>query len=317
MGKRLSFLIEEDLPDSKSNFAKEKVVTLTQGRFSSLIDYPLKNNPNNNYVLHNVSDLDVVYGVRVLWKENSKQQQLDFDMDISILNSDDTYSYQLNRNQVYLNNSLPDTTIEELANTCGNVLYPTLIDFQDYSITNSSEIKNRWIKLKKDIKGKFQGDYVNNYLNAMDEILNSELSINLALKQDIFLSLWRHIVETRVYDEQLKSKVIFNFPMIPFSNPIRYKGTQYLEKYYTKYNTIKTRLSGTIADNRSVKDLKERKKFPTEKNNSERLIPEGDCNLEYDLDRKTGILKFCTAEINLKLGEEIKSFKVIINQLMK
>ncbi|WP_103866708.1 hypothetical protein [Aquimarina sp. I32.4] len=317
MKRRLSFLNEEDLPEYSNtiNKKKEKVITISQGNYSSLIVSPI-DAPGICYLPYLTKEANLTYGVRIIQEENnSKAQQLDFETKIQTTHTKEgEYCYQINKSDIYINNELPNTTIEELANICGGVLYPIVIGFLDYKIKNPIEIKERWNKLKKEILNKFQGEYVAKYVTATEKIIENVNAMNRALGQDIFLSLLKHIAETRAYDKNLKSEVVFNFPIIPFTNPIRYVGVQTVQKYYTEYNTVKVEYKGEIADNRSIMDLKNKKRFNMQVS-KEKTIPQGNCNLQYDLDRKTGMLKFCRSTVTINLDGNNISTTIIINEL--
>ncbi|WP_299223441.1 hypothetical protein [uncultured Aquimarina sp.] len=307
---------QEDLPNSKSSKNQERLVTVSQGRNSSLNLYPSKEDINIRYIPYNIKNINLNYGVRIIQEQNDLQnQQLDFEVNVSVIEDEDIYAFKISRSQVYVNNNSPNTTIDEIANLCGGVLFPVLIDFYDYTIKNIPEIKGRWFELKKTLKKRFQGDYITNYIYSMEQTLKNDLAINQALRQDMFLSIWKHTLETRAYDEMLRSKVIFNFPIMPYTNSIRYEGNQDVKKHYTTYNTIKTILKGKIAENRSVNDLKNKKRFSTEAT-VEGSKPEGDCDVEYDLDRKTGVLKFFKSKTTIKLEKDSRFTTLIINELI-
>ncbi|MFC5048284.1 hypothetical protein ACFSTE_02565 [Aquimarina hainanensis] len=317
MKQRLSFFNQEDLPEEFNNSVKrkEKVVLISQGHHSSLVWYPTKKQ-EIFYIPYLTQYSNLTYGVRIIQQQgNLEPQQLDFEITIQgINNQDGIYCYHIDRKQVYINNNIPDTTVEELASMCGEVLYPVLIDFFDYTIKNSKQIKERWDTLKKKIYNSFQGEYVEKYITATEKVIQNEVILNRALKQDMFLALFTHIAETRAYDKNLTAEVLFNFPIIPFTTPIRYVGEQSVQKQYTPYNTIQVTYKGKITDDRGVAELRNKKRFSTQ-TSTEKIMPKGNCNLQYDLDRKTGMLKFCTAEITIDLDGDLRSNIITINEL--
>ncbi|MBL0737177.1 LysM peptidoglycan-binding domain-containing protein [Flavobacterium sp. GN10] len=99
--------------------------------------------------------------------------------------------FEINKGSIYVNNSIPDTIMDELAAKTAAVLYPLKIVVNEsgkwVDIYNYDEIENRWKDTKEEVLDYFEGEVAENYIEHTEYALeNSEALLN-SLASDYFL----------------------------------------------------------------------------------------------------------------------------------
>lgn len=259
------------------------------------------------------------YGVQLQIKQEQKEEQnLSFEFKIISEVVDDGLIVIIERNNLKINNQIPNLAFDELAYRCGNVIYPLKVkvnyDLIPIKLLNHQAIIKRWVQTKKEIENDHNNlnNEVEKYLAEMQKSLVKKESILQTVKTDLFLSALFVPLHTDYSPLYSTSEVKCKIPMVPFSESIIFKTKQKVDKYYTTYNTITIRQSGTIADDRSAYDIVIKCSLPFNKGTK----AEGKLSSTYQIEKETKIVYSILADysINLPYGESreiaLKAFQI-------
>lgn len=205
---------------------------------------------------YNPIDVKRTYGV-VLVFQDEKQTRLQIHYEIDAICLEQVgryYIFEINKKQVYINEKAPDTTIDELVERCGKVLYPLRIKVNSLglatTIINHEAIQNRWKIEQQKIKQSYKGKEVNLLLKNMDDILqDTNQTTALFLERDWFMTLFF----TSIYQNNKKSTK--QFPLIPYTPTVTYEINQSHKNYSHKEGDIIIEQKGKCIDTRSENDI--------------------------------------------------------------
>ncbi|MXO05611.1 LysM peptidoglycan-binding domain-containing protein [Flavobacterium sp. HBTb2-11-1] len=99
--------------------------------------------------------------------------------------------FEINKGSIYVNNSIPDTIMDELAAKTAAVLYPLKIVVDQsgkwVDIYNYDEIENRWKDTKDEVLDYFEGEVAENYIEQTEYALENSETLLSSLASDYFL----------------------------------------------------------------------------------------------------------------------------------
>lgn len=159
------------------------------------------------------------------------------------------HHFNINRKQVYINETAPDLVIEQLAEKAGSCLYPMEISTSDEGpfeeIINFEEIKKRWDSKKEELQNYYKGEIAEKIIANLDRVYSSKNKMEMAMNDDLFFTLffmpiYRKHVERKA---EYKKEIVF----VPFEMPISYDIIQEVDKFLTVSKKQKISLKGYTA----------------------------------------------------------------------
>lgn len=188
-----------------------------------------------------------------------------FQVEIVCLQSyNNTFSFEINRKQVYVDNVAPDLKIEQIADCSSKAIFPLKIKVNPeggiIEITNHDDIKNRWLPIKKKLSKYYVGEIVGEILQKVESTLYNKT----LLKESIFKTWFFHLYFTPLYNEYIKNKslnYIWRSPV--FGNQIiTYEVQQSIEEYYSATDKIFINAKGSSIDRRSIYEVLNNCSYP-------------------------------------------------------
>ncbi|QXP59308.1 hypothetical protein [Olleya sp. HaHaR_3_96] len=252
------------------------------------------------------------YGCMIIFEDNQAKNSLRYKLEIKYLGKSDSNSniFQINRNtDIYINDKLPESSMDELASKVSQVIYPLELETNKNgtlkSVTNFNEIQDRWSVLKKELKKYYKGETTDSYIKLNDKTLSiSELFFN-KIKQDWFL----HLFFAPVYVSYTDSRYVFDKPKYYIAGNaglVEYDAKKILEEN-TSGPIHFVKINGTINDQRCALDLEQELKFPYYKTlNSDEKPLEGTCNVTYGIHKDTGVIQGIEAFFETKFVQPKK-----------
>ncbi|MGJ7031962.1 hypothetical protein [Niabella hirudinis] len=207
------------------------------------------------------------YGTIITYDENLK---IHYEMDIARLGEfeQEGYLYFVNRKQVYINNSAPRLLADQLADAMGRTLYPVLLMVNHEGgfgkIINHPDILERWRASKPAILQYFKGAAAEQAMQEMEIRLHDIDRVEAALKEDWFFTVFF----AAIYGERAfsyKLELDLPLPMIAYGPGVKYRFTGSLEQQDTAKKTFTIHYKGNINEERSLKDILEKRPLPMEK----------------------------------------------------
>lgn len=264
-------------------------------------DHSLSLNPHN---------LSRVYGITIEFDtDGGAKRSMRFEMEVLAKKDTERESwlYQFDRRNLFLNGKRPDTIADRLAFDGGQVLYPLQIEITDNWTTKI--IKSRALaiekleKLEKITKQVYQSEYIDTYFTNMAETLGDSEKYVKAVEQNLFLSFFfapLYEIYHVVYDT---TETMMQIPIVPFCRPIEYSLEQKVMPKYTRFNTITVTQKGTLTDKRTVRDIAHRFDGPVFTGKGQSKKPTGRFAAKYELHKDTRVIQSVTSEADIDLGE--------------
>lgn len=146
-----------------------------------------------------------------------------------------SHYFSINRKKVFINETVPDLVIEQLAEKAGSCLYPmeisTTKEGSFHEIMNYGDIKKRWDDKKIELQNYYTGEIAEEIINSLDAIYSNKSKIEDAMKDDLFLTLFFMPIYRKHVDRiaEYKKEIAF----VPFDRPITYSIVQEVDKFLT------------------------------------------------------------------------------------
>ena len=197
------------------------------------------------------------YGV-VLVETNETQKKTQIHYKVDVICIEETrkehYIFELQKQQVFVNEKKPDGVLEELLARCGAVLYPLQIEVsalgQVLHITNIPDIQERWAKEKQHIVKTHKGKTTQLLVEKMDAVVNDGKQLTaLLFQREWFINL----IFAPIYNPLKTRKV--QYPLLPYVLPIAYTTTRKAIAHQTKEGAVLLKFKGVCSDKRSEKDI--------------------------------------------------------------
>lgn len=261
------------------------------------------------------------YAVLISLIEDNKQTQVKFTTSIKYITTLENGNrvFEINRTSIlYINDIVPDNTIDELAYECGTVYYPLQVELGEngkiLSIYNYGEIVDRWQIKKGNLSSYFKGEVVEQYIQLTDETIQSKIDLTDCFTKDLFFDIYfSSIYKIYITGEAFKTDKYF--PLIGKSLPIKFSCIEVLGEYLNAYGALELTHSGELSDERCVLDLEEELDYPVNKllNNSLEKA-KGSYDALYILNDSAGDVETIIAnwklDLDVKKEIEIKVYKI-------
>jgi len=258
------------------------------------------------------------YGVVLVFQDEKNKIQIHYEIDIICLGrlNEKDFKFEVFKNQVFINERVPDSIIDVLAERCGNVLYPLQVKVNNIgkvtSILNHNDIKSRWEKEKESIKQSYKGSSYDQIINSMEKVISNPKKVeNLFFQRDWFIKLF--FVPIYNFNKLSKLDQNIELPFIPYKLPIKYSIKQFANIHPSKNGVIQIKRKGIYNDLRNEKDLKKGNLLSISK---DKKATEGMIDLEYLIYKNSPIVDAITGECTLDFASEnFKKLKIEIYNL--
>ncbi len=238
------------------------------------------------------------YGVVLLeTNETHKKTQIHYKVDVICIEEtkEAAYIFEVQKQQVFINEKQPDGTLEELVERCGAVLYPLQIQVNALGhvlhITNISDIQQRWAKEKQHIIKTNKGKTTALLVKNMDAVIKDSKQLTARLFQrEWFINL----IFAPIYNPQKTREI--HYPILPYVLPIAYTVDRKAVQHKTKEGAVVVKFSGTCSDKRSEKDILKGYSLPVFKA-EDKVI--GKLDMEYQLYKNAPMVDAITGTIKV------------------
>lgn len=197
-----------------------------------------------------------VYGV-VMTFDGCKK--IHFKTHISCLVSPDNeyFLFKVDREQVYVNNKVPEQLIDKLADDLGKYLYPIelAVDKQGYirDIVNHAVLVRNWEKDKAKLERYYQGAVAEKICGQVDEDIRRKEKLLQAIKEDWFFAVYfSGIYGLKPYD--FRDPTPIDLPMVPGAGMIRYSITREISRVAEPAGSVLIDCKGGVGAAKQVKD---------------------------------------------------------------
>jgi hypothetical protein len=204
--------------------------------------------------------IDDRFGVMHTITEGDEINTIKFEISIKFVKTIEKFPiFEVNRlSEVFVNDEEVNTTADQLAAKCSEILYPLHVVTNDtgqwIGVNNFKDIQERWQKLKIDLEEEYQGEWFQDYVSQMDDSMQDEESLTHTLKGDWMLFTYFNAVFLD-YTKAFELKRELHFPFIKNAPPVKFSVNQSITKYLNEYNTGEITFEGHITDERSTIDI--------------------------------------------------------------
>ncbi|GGF16045.1 hypothetical protein [Flavobacterium limi] len=196
------------------------------------------------------------------------------------------FSYEINRKQVYIDNTAPDLKIEQIADSCAQAIFPVQIKISEdrkiVEITNHNDIKKRWLVIKDKLSKYYEGHIITQILNKVE----TTFSDKALLSESICKTWFFHLYFRPIYNTYTKNKSLnFVWESPVFGNQIiSYDVQQTIEEYYSATDKLFINIKGKSIDKRSVNELLNGYSYPKSEMSGIKTQPlESEMEIQYKL----------------------------------
>lgn len=235
----------------------------TTGSFKLSLD---NSHINNSYaVLYSIEKGQNVYHIKqefsVKWKAKNE----------------DGYSFfEVNRiGNLYINDIQASTMATEIAEKASAALYPLLVVVDESGkwvyINNFSQIEERWIETKKQIRKYYKGESVEKYISIYDQNLEDSDSLYISLSKDWFLNAFFNEIHIQ-YPASLSIRKEQEFPFMAKNNNLNFSVDHKVDEYLDIDNFLVIDINGKLSDQRTKTDLEKELGLPAKEYSEEKAI---------------------------------------------
>lgn len=149
---------------------------------------------------------------------------------------------EISKKNIYFNQHEPDFINEIIANSISKSIYPLKVELNEKGLTpneilNYNEVLERWKSEKKKISEKYQSDILHDFFIVVDSKFENKKQIERSLYNDWFWNLFYHKKFINYGDYRLTDVDLY-LSVIPYQSPLRFSGTQKIEKIPTDYHSF-------------------------------------------------------------------------------
>ena len=236
------------------------------------------------------------------------KNQIHYEIEIHFLA--DNYGHnsiiEINRKQFYINNKVPNSKIEQIAEKASQTLFPLRIKMKrngeiEEVFTNTSS-KKRWQSVKEDILRYHRGETISKVINNIEAVLLNDNLLKQAIGQNWFFYLYFKPLYVE-YTSKLRFKRIWESPV--FANQfIEYGVVHTIKDRYDEDDKININANGIAIDDRTIEEIMEGYKFP-KKYLSEEVFETVDSkmNVDYKLYKEDRSIFSITGTFETKISE--------------
>lgn len=242
------------------------------------------------------------------FENNILKNQIHYEIEIHFL--DDNFGhnciFEINRKQFYINNKIPNSKIEQIAEKAAQTIFPLRVRMKPNGeieeIQTNSSSKKRWQSVKEDILKYYRGETISKVISKIEAtLLNDDL-----LKQSIYQNWFFHLYFKPLYVDytsKLRFKQIWESPV--FGNQfIEYGVVHSIKDHYDADDKININANGISIDERTIDEITEGYKFP-KKYLSEEIFETVDSkmNVDYKLYQEDRSIFSITGTFETKIAE--------------
>lgn len=214
------------------------------------------------------------------------------------------YLFEVNRQQVYINQKEPDLLIERLSDDLGKVLYPLslVVNHEGFieSIANHPDLLQRWEQRRPDLERYYTGKIAEDIISRMDKAMRQESVIRNKLRQDWFLAMFfSGIYGLKPMD--YKQMTPLRLPVIAYGPGVHFAITREITEQHTASKSLIITCKGHLNEERSAKDIAEGNLLPLTAPQG-RDSATGTVQLTYRLYHKDFSVRSILCDCQLTLG---------------
>ncbi|WP_281631989.1 LysM peptidoglycan-binding domain-containing protein [Flavobacterium luteolum] len=158
--------------------------------------------------------------------------------------------FEIEKGSIYVNNSIPDTIMDELAAKTAAVLYPLKIVVDEsgkwVDIYNYSEIESRWKDTKEEVLDYFEGEVAENYIEYSEYALENSETLFNSLASDYFLRAFFNGIYVGYTSNYSFQKEVF-FPLEK-EEESKFAVQQKIDSILDDSNLVKVEQKGDFVD---------------------------------------------------------------------
>ncbi|WP_309609631.1 hypothetical protein [Flavobacterium sp.] len=271
---------------------------------------------NNFELKFSPFEIKKIYGVVVKTLNNDVlKNTMHYEIEVQcLLNRNVNFIFEINRNQVYINNLEPDIKIEQLADKASKAFYPIQIIANQFgqvdSVANLKSIKQNWLQEKETLLDYYKGDATLKIIESIDAILVNEDLLKQSLYKNWFFSLYFAPLYIP-YTDNFGKTVVRDYPV--FGNTtVKYEATHTVEPFCTETNKIIINVHGKAIDERNMNEVLLNYNYPKAKmtdNTIETIYSEMD--IKYKLHADNGNIFAIIANFNTKIDQNTTKNTII------
>ena len=220
-----------------------------------------------------------------IFENDVLKNQIHYEIEIHFLNDNFGHNsiFEINRKQFYINNKIPNSKIEQIAEKASQTLFPLRVKMKpngeiEEILTNAAS-KKRWQTVKEDILRYYRGETISKVINKIEAVLLNDNLLKQAICQNWFFYLYFKPLYVE-YTSKLRFKRIWESPV--FANQfIEYGVVHTIKDRYDADDKININANGTAIDDRTIQEIMEGYKFP-KKYLSEEVFETVDSKMNVD-----------------------------------
>ncbi|MBS7232179.1 hypothetical protein KHA90_14205 [Flavobacterium psychroterrae] len=194
------------------------------------------------------------------------KNQVHYEIEIAFLQDDHGRNsiFEINRNQVYVNNKTSDSKIKKIAERASQAIFPLRVKMKRNGkleeILTMNAIKKRWIIAKEEILEGYKGETIYKIIHKIDTVFLDDDLLKESICRNWFFHLYFKPFYVE-YKEKLRCKFIWDSPI--FGNQcIKYGVVHTIQKDYDNDDKIIINADGIGIDERSIEEIMEGYDFP-------------------------------------------------------
>ncbi|GAA3767924.1 LysM peptidoglycan-binding domain-containing protein [Flavobacterium ginsengiterrae] len=207
----------------------------------------------SNYLLPFVADrINRDYKAQYTTVVGDQVDTIEMEVSVKWLATDKNnyHLFEINKGVIYVNNTIPDTVMDELAAKTAEVLYPLKIVVDEFGkwidIYNYEEIDSRWKNVKEAILDYFEGEVAEKYIEQTEYAFDSAETLLESLVSDYFLRAFFNGIHVS-YTANLAFKNEVFFPLEK-DEESKFEVEQILDPIIDESNLVKVEQKGDYVD---------------------------------------------------------------------
>lgn len=186
------------------------------------------------------------YGVSIKYFDDDEikpTKRVDYELNANLMVTNGIGEININKENIYFDQHEPDYINEIIANSISKALYPVNAYYNEKGIVskeiiNHQEIIKRWEIEKNTILEKYASEDLDEFFSIFDEKMKNRHHIEKSMQYDWLWNLFFHPVLINYGDNRTIDTEMF-LSVIPYQTPLRFVGTQTIEKIPTDYHSFK------------------------------------------------------------------------------
>ena len=193
------------------------------------------------------------YDVKYIIEEGDQIDTLNFEVNVKwvAIDKNGFHLFEINRSSpIYINNTEPDTIMDELAAKTAQILYPlqVVVDSSGkwVDVYNYNEIVHRWDKLKSELLEYYEGEVTRTHVNHTDKYIQPKANLQIALNSDYFLRAFFNGIHV-AYTPEYTFENNVTFPLVKEEEAL-FIVQQKVAPYLDESSCIKVEQKGDYVD---------------------------------------------------------------------